>query len=121
MMTDYLGPGQAIAIDISYRAQKLINKGIEVILQWVPSHIGIEGNERADKAAKEIVGKSIRPETERYSSFSYITRKIKAQKQAETKKWLYKKTYKSEIKKRNRAYSLLGPIKSDREVSIMEK
>ena len=83
--SDYLGPGQAIAIDISVRAQTLIDNGIEVILQWVPSHINIEGNERADKAAKEAAGKLIPLGAERYSSFSYITRKIKAQKQAETK------------------------------------
>jgi ribonuclease HI len=56
----------------------LIDRGTEVILQWVPSHIGIEGNERADKAAKEAAGKPIPPGAERYSSFSYITRKIKA-------------------------------------------
>ena len=83
--SDYLGPGQTLAIDINVRAQTLIDKGIEVILQWVPSHIGIEGNERADKAAKEAAGKTIPPRAERYSFFSYITRKIKAQKQAETK------------------------------------
>jgi ribonuclease HI len=79
-VTDYLGPGQATAIDISYKAQKLMNKSIEVILQWVPSHIDIEGNEKADKAAKEVAGKLIWPETEteRYNLFSYIIRKIKA-------------------------------------------
>src|SRR5438034_7350027 len=119
--TDYLEPGQAIAIDISVRAQTLIDRGIEVILQWVPSHIGIEGNERTDKAAKEAAGKPIPPGTERYSSFSYITRKIKARKQAETKEWLYKKTYKGENKKRNRTYSLSGPLKLDSQVSIAEK
>jgi ribonuclease HI len=119
--TDYLGPGQAIAIDISARAQTLIDNGIEVILQWVPSHISIEGNERADKAAKEAAGKPITPGTERYSSFSYITRKIKARKQAETKDWLHKKTYKGENKKRDRAYSLSGPLKLDPQVSITEK
>jgi ribonuclease HI len=58
----------------------LIDRGIKVILQWVPSYIDIKGNERADKAAKEAAGKFIPPEAERYSSFSYITRKIKAQK-----------------------------------------
>ena len=51
--TDRLGPGQKIAIDIIANAQVLTDKGIEVNLQWVPSHIRIEGNERADKAAKE--------------------------------------------------------------------
>ena len=119
--TDYLGPGQAIAIDISVRAQTLVDKGIEVILQWVPSHIGIEGNERADKAAKEAAEKPIPPGTERYSSFSYITRKIKARKQTETKEWLDKKIYKGERKKRDRTYSLFGPLKLDPQVSIAEK
>ena len=55
----------------------LVNKGIEVILQWVPSHIDIKGNERADKAAKEAAEKPISPRIKRYSSFSYITKKIK--------------------------------------------
>jgi ribonuclease HI len=58
----------------------LKEKNIEVILQWVPSHISIEGNEKADKAAKEAAEKSISPGIERYSLFSYITRRIKAQK-----------------------------------------
>ena len=119
--TDYLGPGQAIAIDISVRTQTLIDKGIEVTLQWVLSYIGIEGNERADKAAKEAAGSPIIPGIERYSSFSYIARKIKAQKQTETKEWLYKKTYKGERKKRDRTCSLSGPLKPDPQVSIAEK
>jgi hypothetical protein len=110
-----------MAIDISARAQALIEKNIEVILQWVPSHIGIEGNEKADKAAKEAAEKSISPGIERYSLFSYITRRIKAQKQAETKDWLYKKTYKGEYKKRDRVYSLSGPLKPDLQVSSAEK
>ena len=78
VFSDYLGPGQATVIDISVKAQTLIDKGIEVFLQWVPSHINIEGNERADKAAKEAADKPISPGTERYSFFSYIARKIKA-------------------------------------------
>ena len=118
---DYLRPGQAIAIDINIKTKILIENGIEVILQWVPSHIGIEGNERADQTAKEAAERSIPIGIERYSSFSYIARKIRAQKQLETKEWLYKTTYKGEVKKRNRTYSLTGLNKPDPQVSIAEK
>lgn len=36
---------------------KLFNRGIDVNFLWVPSHIGIEGNEMADSSAKEACEK----------------------------------------------------------------
>ena len=30
-----------------------MDNGKRIVLNWVPSHIGIEGNERADRIAKE--------------------------------------------------------------------
>jgi ribonuclease HI len=119
--TDRLGPGQAIALDIRAQAQALMDNGVEVTLQWVPSHIGIDGNEKADEAAKEAAKNPSVPEAERYSSFSYISRKIRAQKQSETMDWLYKTTYKGGNKKRNRAYSLSGLSKPDPLVSSAAK
>ena len=56
----------------------VIDKSIEVTLQWVPSHIGIEGNKRVDKAAKEVVKNPLIFKIKSYNSFNYITRKIKA-------------------------------------------
>ena len=32
---------------------QLITRGTDIVLQWVPSHVGVPGNESADRAAKE--------------------------------------------------------------------
>jgi hypothetical protein len=58
---------------------------------------------------------------DRYSSFSYITRQVKAQKRLETRDWLYKTTYKGEIKKRNRAYTLTESLELESQVSMIRK
>ena len=38
---------------------ELLRQGKDVTLCWIPSHIGIPGNEKADKAAKQAVNKDI--------------------------------------------------------------
>ena len=32
---------------------QLITRGTDIVLQWVPSHMGVPGNESADRAAKQ--------------------------------------------------------------------
>ena len=32
---------------------RLITRGTDIVLQWVPSHVGVPGNESADRAAKQ--------------------------------------------------------------------
>ncbi|XP_073984752.1 ribonuclease H1-like [Rhodnius prolixus] len=33
---------------------RLLTQGKQVVLQWIPSHVGLQGNEEADRLAKEL-------------------------------------------------------------------
>ena len=51
------GPGQALAMQAYAAARDLQAQGQDPIIQWVPGHTGIEGNERADQVAKHAASK----------------------------------------------------------------
>ncbi|KAL1969928.1 hypothetical protein VTN77DRAFT_7438 [Rasamsonia byssochlamydoides] len=55
-----IGPGQGLAIQAHRTAQALEAQGRQTIIQWVPRHCGIEGNEKADQAAKQAAAKTLR-------------------------------------------------------------
>ena len=52
VMGDAPGPGQDIAIRAIEVAERLVQKGNTITIRWTPAHVGVEGNERADLAAK---------------------------------------------------------------------
>jgi ribonuclease HI len=50
------GSGQTYLKQAMAKLKELKNRGITVELRWIPSHIGIPGNERVDRLAKEATG-----------------------------------------------------------------
>lgn len=52
-----LQPRNHIVCDIQERAHSIIIKGKEISICWIPAHVGVAGNEAADKAAKEAIQK----------------------------------------------------------------
>lgn len=47
--------GLAIAYKIISKLINLCKRGIKVMLQWIPSHVGLQGNEEADRLAKKAI------------------------------------------------------------------
>ena len=78
--------GQALRIQIYEQARQLQAYGGEVIVRWIPSHSGIEGNEQADKAAKEAAADS-KAQVARWSSLTHVKKKITDAKNSEVCSW----------------------------------
>lgn len=80
------GAVQALKAQIVKRAKQIQTGGREVTIRWIPSHSKIEGNEQADKAAKEAaaVGKI---GTAQWSSLAYINRNIMEAKKSDIWSW----------------------------------
>jgi ribonuclease HI len=83
LKSDYPGAGQTIAKAIIAKTAILAVIRISIIIKWVPSHIRIEGNERADKLAKKGAEKALNQNTDKHASFAYLGRIVKEQTQKE--------------------------------------
>jgi ribonuclease HI len=84
-----VGPGQSLAMRAHRAAQALEAQGKPVTIQWVPGHQGIEGNERADQAAKQAASKPLRGGCGELS-IAYTNRARTETTRARRQQWLTK-------------------------------
>ena len=78
--------GQALRTQVIKRVKQLQTRSGEVTVRWIPSHSKIEGNEQADKAAKEAAIDG-RIQAARWSSLAYINRNITEAMKSEIRSW----------------------------------
>ncbi len=99
--------GQALKLQIYQKAQKLVERGHSIFISWVPGHSAVEGNERADKAAKEAaLGRRVR--TANWTFLTHIKRQITEEKKSQISIWHGQKTMERE---RNRRVFYIPSIK----------
>lgn len=86
-------------MQIYQKAKKLAQQGHDISVRWVPGHSGVEGNERADKAAKEAaVGERVG--TAQWSSLTYVKRQIVDEKKLQVNMWHEQKTKERQASRR---------------------
>lgn len=77
---------QDIVFEIFHLLYRIKHRGIEVVFLWVPAHVGVDGNEQADKFAKSAARRSYVGLTIKYSKSevkSLIKVKLKEKWQAQ--------------------------------------
>lgn len=78
--------GLAVRDLVYERAKELTKNGHSVTLRWIPGHSKIEGNEKADSAAK-IAEDGGGKETDCWSSLTHMKTKLKRTRLAELSAW----------------------------------
>ncbi|KAK8765230.1 hypothetical protein V5799_032163 [Amblyomma americanum] len=61
--------GTPCVANLSAKLCAVRDRGCDIVLQWVPSHIGLPGNEAADRLAKNAHGDSAIPESDAVTPF----------------------------------------------------
>ena len=119
-LNDELGPGQEIAIEIISIARNLTEKGARLWLRWVPGHANIEGNERADTLAKKAADQPKNALYTEYTSFTYIGRAIRQEKNLSTQKWLFNRQ-KKRLKHQNQFQPQNSQLTVNKDLFLVQK
>lgn len=77
---------QALKAQVYQKVEQLVQQRHKISVYWVPSHCGIEGNERADIAAKEAAGGG-KIRTAKWTSLTHLKRRIAGKKKAQLSAW----------------------------------
>jgi hypothetical protein len=89
MQTRATRPAQLSAIAFGKAVETLQLRGCEVEILWTPSHIGIEGNVRADEAAEQAANRSTKTrEGPKWMSVSHIRTRVSSLKKRQGKQAL---------------------------------
>eukprot|EP00745_Piridium_sociabile_P032507 TRINITY_DN548_c0_g1_i12.p1 TRINITY_DN548_c0_g1~~TRINITY_DN548_c0_g1_i12.p1 ORF type:complete len:1198 (+),score=205.51 TRINITY_DN548_c0_g1_i12:1881-5474(+) len=91
------GNRKELQAEILFLAHQIIRKGTDLVLMWLPAHTGINGNERADKAAKEAtkngtpinLGLSPTEVINKVRTATYQLRNDNLKTRCETNGWLF--------------------------------
>lgn len=62
-------------MQIYQKTEQLVQQGHEISIRWISGHNKIEGNERADRAAKKVAGEG-KVRTARWTSLAHVKRQI---------------------------------------------
>jgi ribonuclease HI len=88
------GPGQWLALRTIERVKRARGDGVNVTIQWIPGHKGVEGNERADQAAKKAATDPRTPRlpaNEQFTSAAHLNRRITEEKHQQAWEWAQEK------------------------------
>ena len=93
--TDGIGPGQIFTAAAIERCSRIMARGSEVIIHWVPAHHGVTGNEKADEHSREAAS-GIKPDSLRAvldelrweTSLSHMTRVATEGQSCRTNQWI---------------------------------
>ncbi len=62
-------------LQVYQKTERLVQQGHNISIRWISAHNKIEGNERADRAAKEAASEG-KVRTARWTSLAHVKRKL---------------------------------------------
>ena len=81
------GPGQETTLRLWKATQALVDNNREVNIGWIPGHQGVEGNERADQAAKKAAARPTVTSNEKVS-LAHVRRAQTEVREGHRQDWL---------------------------------